>query len=539
MKKMISLLMTLVLVMAMTVMVYADGDNDTTTEADTTAKTYSITIKKPSDSAAHTYEAYQIFTGDYANGKLSNIQWGTGITKAGQAALEKKYNVSGAAAVAEQLQNIGDDSTEAQELATFIAPYLSDTKTESKASGNGYAIENVAAGYYFIKDAEDSLKDADGNSIDAAYTRYVLEIVKNTEVTPKSDKPTVEKKVKDTNDSNGITSEWIDSADHDMKDTVDFKLTAKLPSNLSDYKTNGYKLVFHDTLSKGLSVDENTVFTYTIGDTTGTVTPTLGKGNNDSTEITITFDNLFTTKSNIVATDDVVITYSATLNTDAILGSTGNPNEVYLEYSNNPNSGGKGDTGKTEKDTVIVFTYKTVVNKVDQDGKALKGAAFTLYKFVANSDISEALKDAEKADVYKDESSYGSWVEIDDTDLNTITDGSTFEFKGLDDGVYKLHESMTPDGYNTIEDMIFEVTASHDEDSQAPTLTELNGNQITGTIELAASDDNSMLSTNVENKSGSTLPSTGGMGTKIFYVVGAVLVIGAGLILVTRKRAAK
>lgn len=211
----------------------------------------------------------------------------------------------------------------------------------------------------------------------------------------------------------------------------------------------------------------------------------------------------------------VVVTYSAKLNENAVIGSAGNPNRVYLTYSNNPNKGGEGDTGKTPDDKNIVFTYKTVVNKVemvDQDKKPLKGAAFKLEK-------------KQSDETYKEVKSF------------TAGDDTTFTFTGLDDGDYRLTEITTPAGYNTIKPIDFTITATHDTESEDPQLLTLSGKATTGEANFASDTNAGSLTTDVVNKKGSTLPSTGGIGTTIFYVAGCAMVVLAGVMITARKKA--
>ena len=191
-----------------------------------------------------------------------------------------------------------------------------------------------------------------------------------------------------------------------------------------------------------------------------------------------------------------------------------------MEFSNNPNTNQGGSTGKTPWDSVIVFTYKVVVNKYadklpTEGGKKLSGAEFTLTKKLPNNGTKNIA-------VVKSE------------------DGASFTFKGLDDGQYVLTETKTPDKYNTIAPIEFTVTAGHAVEWNGKTrtdvLTSLTGDVTSGEITFTPSDDCAQLSTDVVNKSGSLLPETGGIGTTIFYIVGVVLVLGAGVLLVTKKR---
>lgn len=182
--------------------------------------------------------------------------------------------------------------------------------------------------------------------------------------------------------------------------------------------------------------------------------------------------------------------------------------------------------GETPDDTVIVFTYKTVINKVDEAGDPLDGAAFRLEKFVANEDGSETQDNIR-----------GNWETVEE--IAAAENKTSFEFSGLDDGIYRLTETTTPPGYNTMDPIIFEITAEHEVlvlAGDIPELTDLNGNKVSGEITLTPNLKDGSLTSNVVNHQGSTLPETGGMGTTIFYVLGAILVLGAGVLLIARRR---
>ena len=500
-KKLASLLLVLVMVFALATTAFAEET------------TYSITINNSAKD--HTYEAYQIFTGDLSGTTLSNIVWGSGVSEAGQTAL------GDAAAKAETLKTEAD----AKAFAKAVAPYLTTAAGSANTVTDGkYVISGLAAGYYLVKDQDGSLTgDAD------AYTEYIIKVVSDTTATPKSSVPTVEKKVKDTNDSTGVTSDWQDSADYDIGDSIPFQLKATLADNVSSYTT--YKVVFHDTLSKGLTYN-NDAKVYIDGTETNGFTVTATVNADGTTTLTVSCDDV----KALGAGNSSVITveYTAKLNENAVLGSAGNPNEVYLEYSNNPNKSenGNNETGETPKDVVIVFTYKTIINKVDSENKPLTGAAFKLEKLIKGKD-----------------GAADTWTTVKEFTVDETT--TSFTFSGLDDGQYKLTETKTPAGYNTIDPIYFVIEATHDETADAPTLktlnaylTDANGNKQTemkdgesvnidlGTVDLTAGS----ITTTVVNKSGSELPSTGGIGTTIFYVLGGVLVLAAVVLLVTKKR---
>ena len=500
-KKLASLLLALVMVLSLATTAFAEET------------TYSITINN--STAGHTYEAYQIFTGDLHEGVLSNIKWGSSVSVAGQTAL------GDAAAKAETLKTEADAKAFAKEVAPYLtaAAGSADTVTDGK-----YVISDLTAGYYLVKDQDGSLTgDAD------AYTEYIIKVVSDTTATPKSSVPTVEKKVEDTNDSTGVTSGWQDSADYDIGDSIPFQLKATLANNVSSYTT--YKVVFHDTLSKGLTYNNDAKVNIDGTETNGfTVTATVNA--DGTTTLTVSCDDV----KALGAGNSSVITveYTAKLNENAVLGSAGNPNEVYLEYSNNPNKSEKGnnETGETPKDVVIVFTYKTIINKVDSENKPLTGAAFKLEKLIKDKD-----------------GAADTWTTVQEFTVDETT--TSFTFSGLDDGQYKLTETKTPVGYNTIDPIYFVIEATHDETADAPTLktlkaylTDADGNKQTemkdgesvnidlGTVDQTAGS----ITTNVVNKAGSTLPETGGIGTTIFYILGSVLLVGAAILLITKKR---
>lgn len=488
-KKLTSLMLAIALVLSISVPSFAAQN------------TNSLTVKN-TGKADHTFELYQIFTGDVVKGKksISNIKWGNGVT-----------NPTGSAE--EAAKKMTDEKAALDLVKALTLNNSNATKSEAVKPQQSHKFTGLKAGYYLVKDVDKSQnKD---KLEDGAYTLYILKVVGEVEAETKLDVPKVEKKVKDINDSESQTEgEWADTADHDIGDKVSFKLEGTLPTNFDKYTT--YKYVFHDELSEGLTFEENTVVVKVDGTTiTNGFTKTKTANGFD-----ITFDDLKKVSPAVNHTSKITVEYKATLNQKAKLGSAGNPNEVYLEYSNNPNKGGEGDTGKTPKDKVIVFTYKVVVNKVDGNAganKPLSGAQFKLEKWDA------------KTNAYKDAAA-----------AVTGTGGTSFEFKGLDDGKYRLTETVTPDGYNTINPIEFNVVAKHKDDNL--TLESLNGEALTGSIDLNFTPklQEGALETTVVNKSGPELPETGGMGRTILYVVGAALIIGAGAILLSnRKKAGK
>lgn len=494
-KRSIALVLAMILTLAMSVTVFAAPNAD--------QNTFSLTLNKAVK--GHTYEAYQILSGDLSADKatLSNIKWGEGINAEGQTALG-----GDAAEYAKTLAEMGNNSSELKEQAQIIGANLASasgsvTVTDPDAKN---VISNLKPGYYLIKDKDDSLQGQE------SYTEFILHVTDDVDANVKADVPSVEKKVKDTNDTTGETTGWQDSADYDIGDDVPFQLTATLANNIESYKT--YSLKFNDTLSEGLDYNNDAVIKLGDKDVTDRFTPSY-----DATAKTLTF-----TCDDILAfgaknSDKIVVEYTAKLNENAVIGAAGNPNTVGLEFSNNPNNGGEGDRGKTPEDKVIVFTYKLTVNKVDKENKPLTGAEFSLFKKV-------------KVDG-KDELELVEVKKI----LSTNAEGTVFGFTGLDDGTYVLRETKTPDGYNSIEDQTFTISAEHDENSDDPKLTALTGDVASGSIiDLGVMLENGELSTDVVNNKGSVLPSTGGAGRVAIYVIGAILVLGGGIVLVTKKR---
>lgn len=481
-KKLASFILAFAMVMAIAMpsVVMAVGDGSIT-----------ITDANPN----HTFEAYQIFAGEVSGKTLSNLKWGNGVNEAGQKELGSAKD------------NAGQLKTEAnaKEFAYKVAKYLGTSAGESTPEGKNYKIKNLAPGYYLVKDKDGTVPDAE------AYTKFILKVVGAAEVKVKSEVPTSQKKVKDTNDTTGDTTGWQDSADYDIGDQVPFQLTGTVAKDFSDYK-GAYKLVFHDKESAGLTFNQKSVVVKVDGTEIKSGYTVKTTGLEDGCSFEVVFDDL--KQINSVHNGSVItVEYTSELNTKAEIGLPGNPNEMRMEFSNNPNVEQNGTTTYTPWDKVIVFTYKTIINKVNSEKRPLAGAAFKLEK--VNKDGSNTL------------------VHEFTADENT----TSFEFKGLDDGKYILTETKTPEGYNTMDPITFEITATHDVESSNPTLTELSGNKVTGEIEFTVSQGDGSLTANVVNNKGSELPETGGMGTTVLYAAGTLMILAAAAFLVMKKKA--
>lgn len=573
-------------------------------------ETYTLTINNATD--GHTYEAYQIFSGSLVNvdGKdiLSDIKWGSSIPADKQAALMdaleaafpdlKATNTEGnrlyertAAGVAEYLQdNITTDSESIDLFAEVIGAknasdvdlYLSGVAGESvyvpaekDAEGNVtkaayYTISNLNAGYYLVKDKDNTL---DGKN--DFYTKYIIRVLKDQTVAPKGEVPTVEKTINDTLDGT-----YTDVEDFDINDTAYYKWEGTLPSNLKSYNSYFYK--FNDTLPTGLLFlefqqiyieghDGNLVHKfYDITDSVDT-NDTLPVGITKSVagqNVTLEFNDLLTLYKSILPTQKIVVKYTARVTRDALVAQP-MTNSVYVDFSNNPNGDGIGDTGTTPEDVAHAFTFQITVDKYDADKPSTKlpGAEFVLYyertvsdavvKYYAQVVTEEMVYvfengkiklDADNKPVLLPEDQrilVGSinTTPLDGDDIGVVygwTDDITqasvldtdakgaLKVKGLDEGIYYLKETKAPAGYNLMETpvqikIIPSYTASGDEMS------------VTVSYEvdsIAQSSD----TVGVRNSSGSTLPVTGGAGTTMFYVVGGLLVAAAVVMLISKRR---
>ena len=465
--------------------------------------TYKLTLQNTVE--GHTYEVYQVFSGTLStkdNKKvLSDLKWGSGVkadayTETAKAKAETLTDETTARAFAKEL-------VDQKKLSAA-------TKTVQSTTGTT-EIAGLAAGYYLVKDTDSSLANKNDS-----YTAYILQVVGDATTSVKSDVPSSEKKVKDINDSTDTeTTEWQDAADWDIGDEVPFKIEGTLPSNYEKYTK--YTLKFHDKQQAGLTFKRDTVKVF-IDNTEITEGFRVVENPEDNDTFDVVFDDLKTTsaKNNSV----IRVEYKSVLNEKANLGKPGNKNTMYMEFSNNPNNeqGGKTDeTGKTPEDTVIVFTYKVSVNKVNENNEKLDGAEFTLEKKVkGNPDV---------------------WKPITKV-AGTAKD--VFEFNGIDDGEYRLTETKAPDNYDKLSDPIyFTVTAGH-VDGADPYLDTFSGNITRGNVgEMAftANKDTGILSTTIQNKPGSSLPETGGMGTTVLYAAGTLMILAAAAFLVMKKKA--
>lgn len=489
---MLALLAALALVLAMAVPAFADGAN-------------LYTISVPAGSS-HTYKVYQIFTGDYSKegttNKLSNVKWG-------QNSKNRDEGVDAGGKVSENVLNrlaAVVSGSDAEKLA--VIEEYADLNSKEVATVTHSNSAKVAPGYYLFKDTTATAE----NEV------YITEVVGDVIIKAKnSNVPGFEKKLKDKNDTtDNDFGDWQDVADHDIGDAIPFKLEGTVPADYTEYTS--YYFAFHDEEEAGLTFNSNSVKVY-VDDTeikTGFEVKTSNFAQGEDCTFEVIFNDLKQI-SEVHAGSVIRVEYTSTLNPNAVIGGNGNLNKAQLEYSNNPRDTSSKD--KTVWDNVVVFTYQVVVNKyansVEENNK-LPGAEFTLTK---------KLKDGTTKDIAVAKSK----------------DGVQFIFKGLDDGEYTLTETVTPKGYNTIDPITFNVSANHEinwdgKGDRNTLLKSLIGNKGTGEITFTSDKGTGALTTDVINKSGTTLPSTGGMGTTLFYVIGGGLMVAAVVLLVTKKR---
>ena len=524
MKRLVALALSVVMVLAMSVFA--------------SAATVNVTV--PTDLKNHTFTAYQIFAGDQTDPNsttLTEVEWGTGI-KSSEFLTELKtdseigetFNAcSSASDVAKMLGTIQDNSSMAKKVAKIAFKNKNGVGTPLNEGEN-----TLDSGYYLIVDTTTTSGENDASNA------ALLQVTNNIQITKKTDKPSVEKKVKENtkyNQDGRYGNGYNDVADYNMGDKVPFHLIGRVP-DMSNYDT--YKYIFHDTLSAGLTAPaKEKIKVYLSSDKTKDdndvdITNSFNIAVSGQT-ITVTCNDLKTI-SNIAADKYIIVEYSAELNQNAVVGLDGNENKVNLEYSNNPDQSGEGDTdntGKTPDDKVIVFTYKLDVTKVDGENNntKLQGAEFKLH----NDKNEWAIVDENgKVTGWSQTKEGGSTLTSDENGLFHVT--------GLDDGTYYLKETKAPAQYNILTDEIKLVVSATTTNNQnwsevaSDALTKINVTVNEGTA--ADGDvDKGTVSVTVENNKGSQLPSTGGIGTTIFYVVGGILMVGAAVLLITKRRA--
>ena len=522
---------------------------------------YTIKIKKTDDGVEHTYEAYQIFSGDLyvdpskseeakktedRNKTLSNIEWGSGIKT------EAVGESEGTSKLVEELKKVKDfekcdtprqiavvlesfdeDDDRLKAFAEVVSNYLQEPKT-SKLSDDGenYEISVDEPGYYLIKDKDKSLDESQY----AAYTRYMLKVVSSIETTPKAEKPTVTKSLSQEKTNMKVS-------DYAINEKFNYYLTANLPENEEFREYEKYKLVFEDTMSEGITYDgiESVKVVAKKNETEESITIELEEDKAKDTEtgykvsksstekketvVTITINDLAKilkdNKADITKGVKVIVTYKAHLNEKAEISkfegeNKPNINTAKLKYSNDPNKAGEDSMGTTLEDKNYVYTYEVENTKYgkhatqsDKDAKPLEGAGFKLYKG-EDTKNEVKLKWDEKLDAYR------PVKEKEDAEVIRSRKDGKFNIVGLDAGTYTLVEVETPKGYNTCENFQIKI---------ATTLTE----------EKATFSKDSNMVNKIINVQGSKLPKTGSM--TLIAMCGVATILGvSGLIMSKNKK---
>lgn len=547
-KKLASILLAMVMVLGMTMTTFAAQADD---------PAYDLTIKTV---ANHTYKIWQLATGAVASGEsvLSNVQLGADAkTTTTVADIEALSTKTGA--------DLGDAALAL--VDTTGTPFKTITGTGLDVT------ESLPGGYYVITDALIGAA-AEGDSV----SRTMVYLVQDQVVTPKTITVEPDKKIKEDN-----TGKEFNEAS--IGDVIDYQLSGTIP-DMTGY--NNFKYVLVDTASKGLvqnlavgdtltggigTKDEQTGLVTDL-DPAVTVTYKVTEGptkNADGTSVVrIAVENAIQYNNADYVGKWFYVDINATLTADADVINIPNTNKVVIDFSNNPNHEYDGEPdfgdddpkGTTAEIEVETFTTSLTLTKVDAaTNDVLTGAKFKLvstnsanvgyvtgqeykadpdgtwYK-LADGAYTETAPTADTANKYASTTDKYKLVTVDKTTYTGAqTEAEAFVdangkvvFTGLGVGDYTLSEVVTPDGYNTLDDIKFSVTWDAAGKTFKVKLAEGTADGIT------ISDDNGLLASTIPNSKGSLLPSTGGIGTTIFYVVGAVLAIGAGILLVTKKR---
>lgn len=524
-KKLLAALLAVAMLCAMAIPAFAGTEGDITTW--------------------HSFSAFQIFKGkvegnDIKDFKISNVEWGSNIDPdnflpqlKGADTIGPLFTKANSAqdvlAVISQWNNSDANSIA---FARFVCHYLypdANAKPKPAVEGGSDHIHFDEAGYYLVVDTT----PFNPGDFDHAYNSFLLMVTHdnwNVPITPKAEKPSVKKEVFDNFDNQDGTStgDFGSSADHAINEKFQFKLTATLPASTDhayDYYDT-YAVCFKDTLSEGITYDGPD--SVVIKSNNNTHDTTI-----DPSKYTIDTKNLETQNYFEVNIHDVkacakdagfdlndgatiTFTYTAHLNEKAYVnigsGSTENKNSVQLKYSNNPRPGDYW--GTTPKSEVYVYTYQLNNTKRQNtvDGPALAGAGFKLYSDAECNNEVGLYQEGEFYYPIKDATGKKA-VEM------ISGENGQFNVKGLDAGTYYLKETITPAGYDTCGVTPVTIKADHSRNDQV----NLEGSNLTNDI--------------VNIKAGGiTLPSTGGIGTTIFYVVGGGLMVAAIVLLVTKKR---
>jgi fimbrial isopeptide formation D2 family protein/LPXTG-motif cell wall-anchored protein len=438
----------------------------------------------------------------------------------------------------------------ADEFAKIAAKYFAKAGVTPTASATSdtktYVINNVPAGYYLVKDKDSSL-----NGSNSVYTKYLLDVVGPSTINVKVGETTLDKTVSNTENGN-----YTEGVQANVGDTVYFELTATLPEYTSSYKT--FKLKFTDTLSAGLTFGSVVSAKITDGASETTLTENThytldksGLSNNGGGTFVLETKDLKGIDKNLQFGDKVVIKYSATLNSNAVIGGNGNLNTAVLNYTNNPyDESTSTPEGTTPQNNAFVFTYNLDATKIDKadenkdlaDALKLGGAEFIVYKEVTTEGVT-VKHYATKVEnnvitEWTPATSYASEELAEEAAAKFVSADSTGLFKvgGLASGTYFLKETKAPSGYNKLTAPIkFQIIAQVESNTSADTAS-TKSLSIDISNKVTNSADKTNVTATIVNGQGTTLPTTGGIGTTVFYVIGAFLILGASIMFIVKKR---
>lgn len=524
MKKLMAALLAVAMVCAMAIPAFAAGTGSNT-----------LTIN--GKTAGHTYEAYQVFTGDLKGKVLSNIDWGNGVIgddiRNDPDLPSSLKGLSSAAALAAELAKLSPSSDDVNTFAEVVSKHLTANKYTSTEAGMTYTINNLLDGYYFIKDATASASMPAG----ATYSRYMLNIVQSLTIEAKDTTVTLDKQIR-----HNETGDWGVVGDNQIGDTVEFRTITTVPDT-TGYTDYTYEI--HDTMSPELTskVKTDSDITIKVNDTTvlNSTYYSVTVDSTNSNKFTVSVDIIQAIKDNKFAVGNTLYTYyDGVLNENAKVYPDGpQQNEAHLVYSNNPNDVG---TGETPKKTVYDWTFKVDMTKVDgaNPDMKLEGAVFVLSK--ANGLDLEPGKDGTPTKnldklIKLVDNNNGTYTVATTTTTTATTYTMTtpasgqISIKGLDDQTkYYLYETKAPGGYNVLTTPV--------EIKIIDNTYDITGNYIVTQPNVVVNGSNacSGVGFNVENNAGTTLPGTGGIGTTIFYVIGGGLMVAAAILLITKKR---
>ena len=472
------------------------------------ANAATVTVRDGDD---HEYVAYQVLTGtqEANDASLGTPTWGNGIDSASfitKLTEKLSWTITDGASFAEKLSGCADNSAEAEAVAKLAYAAKNDANKIALKAGEN----ELAAGYYLIVDVT-AIKDGDEDAKNAALLQVTNKGEGDIVIGAKSSIPSVDKFVK----RDGAWSKFEDTTRGGL---VEMKVEATIPS-MRYYTT--YPITFIDDATGFTGL--NIVSVKITGKKGGEVVVNQGEGGyvlaGTAPDFTLTISDVKSLCGTTINTNEevkVVVEYTTNLAADATIGSTGNPNKVKLTYNANPDG---SENVNTKEKEVKVYTFEIEGTKVDgtNTGKKLSGAVFALKK--------------SNTEYYKiDDNGAVTWVATAAAadKFTSVADTGLFgPFAGLDAGTYLLEEITPPAGYNKAADQEVIIAPTYENNVL---VTDGSGN------DTAATDGK--IEVTVLNNKGATLPETGGIGTTMFYVIGAALVIGAGVVLVSKKRMA-